>query len=223
MSLPAFIAFTGVDRVELIDGLQALSRRYPIEWGILVDDAQGDSPLFPNAATRTRLLKAGGLRWAAHVCGAQAKAIADAPSTATLELGGFQRIQVNHGFSGSTPAQIENAWRFGQMRGARTLLQCGDPYPEDSRVDWLYDVSFGKGLRPSTWPRLAKSAFCGYSGGISPQTVGDILARIDAPADTPYWIDMESGVRSDGWLDLAKCEAVCRAVYGADTHPKVPA
>jgi hypothetical protein len=29
-----------------------------------------------------------------------------------------------------------------------------------------------------------------------------------------YWIDMESGVRTGGWLDVAKCEAVCRAVYG---------
>jgi hypothetical protein len=25
---------------------------------------------------------------------------------------------------------------------------------------------------------------------------------------------MESGVRTDGAFDLAKCEAVCRAVYG---------
>jgi hypothetical protein len=44
--------------------------------------------------------------------------------------------------------------------------------------------------------------------------VADILARIAAPDGALYWIDMESGVRTDGVFDLAKCEAVCRAVYG---------
>ena len=214
MSLPAFIAFTGVDRTDLIPHLQALSARYPIEWGMLVDDAQSEKPLFPDRAARQQLLRAGGLRWAAHVCGAEARAIVDAPEDVTIDLAGFSRVQVNHGFHGSHESQIANTWRFGRTQGVRTLLQCGDPFPEDARVDWLYDVSFGKGLRPEGWPRLARQPFCGFSGGIGPDTVRDILDLIDAPTGTPYWIDMETGVRSDGWLDLAKCEAVCRAVYG---------
>ncbi len=213
MTPPAFIAFTGVDRVELLDGLQALSRRYPIEWGLLVDDAQAHKPLFPDAECRAALLRAGGLRFAAHVCGAPAQAIAGG-GAADLDLAGFQRVQVNHGFSGSTPAQIENAWRFGQRRGLRTVLQCGDPFPADSRVDWLYDVSFGKGITPATWPALATEPFCGYSGGLGPDTVARALQAIAAPPDAVYWIDMETAVRTGGWLDLAKCEAVCRAVYG---------
>ena len=28
------------------------------------------------------------------------------------------------------------------------------------------------------------------------------------------WVESESGVRTDGAFDLAKCETVCRAVYG---------
>ena len=32
-------------------------------------------------------------------------------------------------------------------------------------------------------------------------------------AETDYWIDMESGVRTDGLFDLEKCERVCRLVY----------
>jgi phosphoribosylanthranilate isomerase len=95
------------------------------------------------------------------------------------------------------------------------VLQCWDPFPNDLRVDWLFDVSFGTGQRPTSWPVLpVDGAFCGYSGGIGPANVAEILATVAAPAGAQYWIDMESGVRTDGWFDLAKCEAVCRAVFG---------
>lgn len=214
MTPPAFIAFTGVDRLDLLDGLQALSRRYPIEWGMLVDDEQVHKPLFPNAECRSALLRAGGLRWAAHVCGTPAKTIAGS-GRASIDLAGFQRVQVNHGFTGSSPEQVDNTSRFARSRGIRAVLQCGGPFSSDTRVDWLYDVSFGKGIAPSSWPALIDGPFCGYSGGLGPATVAEVLAKIDAPADSAYWIDMESAVRSDGWLDLAKCDAVCRAVYGA--------
>jgi hypothetical protein len=215
MQTPAFIAFTGVDTIDALTGMQALSTRYPIEWGILIDDAQSHKPLFPDAATRGQMLRAGALRWAAHVCGDEARTIVNTPLASRLDLSGFQRVQLNHSFTGSTPQHIENAHRFGQLRGVRTLLQCADPFPEDVRVDWLYDVSFGEGVKPKTWPRLPQSpAFCGYSGGIGPATVTDILGHINAPEGAQYWIDMESGIRTDGWLDLTKCEAVCRAVFG---------
>lgn len=85
----------------------------------------------------------------------------------------------------------------------------------DCRVDWLFDTSFGKGSRPSAWPMLPIAGpFCGFSGGLNPDNVRDTIERIAAPPGALYWIDMESGVRTDGWLDVSKCEAVCRAVYG---------
>lgn len=218
MQPPSFIAFTGVDRLELLPGLKALSARYPIEWGVLVDPAQeGDSALFPTEQIRDALLAERDLRWAAHVCGDAAKAIAASPLTAPLPLAGIQRVQVNHSFKGSTPAQIAAARDYGRRLGVRAVLQCSGAFPlNQTGVDWLYDVSFGTGARPDRWPTPppAEGPFCGYSGGIGPGTVTDILARIAAPAGALYWIDMESGVRSGGAFDLAKCEAVCRAVYG---------
>ena len=212
--LPAFIAFTGVDDPTLIQGMQALSSRYPIEWGILVDDAQTENALFPTEPKRAEMLASPGLRWAAHVCGEQARRIANEPDTATVSLSGFQRVQVNHSFSGSSSEQIANTVRFGRARGIRTLLQCSTGFPDDSRLDWLFDVSFGTGVKPGTWPALPPSGpFCGYSGGIGPANAAAVVAAIDAPEGAQFWIDMESGVRTDDRLDLAKCEAVCRAVY----------
>jgi hypothetical protein len=212
---PAFIAFTGVDRLDVSDALIALSARYPIEWGILVDDARGGEALFPDMKTRARLLRCGPLRWAAHVCGPQAKAIAGTGQLGPLNLAGFQRVQVNHSFSGSDDTHVANSTTFARRCGMRPVLQCPGIFPADLRVDWLFDTSFGKGTRPGSWPALpASGPFCGFSGGLNPENVREILERIAAPAGTLYWIDMESGVRSDGWLDVTKCEAVCRAVYG---------
>lgn len=218
MQPPAFIAFTGVDRLSLLPGLKALSARYPIEWGVLVDGAQeGESALFPDQAVRDALLAERDLRWAAHVCGDAARAIVADPMTAPPAPDGVQRVQVNHSFKGSTPAQAGAARDYGRRLGVRTVLQCSAAFPlGQSGVDWLYDVSFGAGMRPDRWPLPppAEGPFCGYSGGIGPGTVREVLACVAAPAGALYWIDMESGVRTDGLLDLAKCEAVCRAVYG---------
>jgi len=213
---PAFIAFTGVDSADLIEGMQALSRRYPIEWGILLDPAKSGDMLFPDDETVARILAVPGLRFAAHVCGEQARLIADDPASAELPLAGFQRVQVNHGFSGSSPEQVANVIRFGRTRGLRAMLQCLGAFPADTGLDWLFDTSFGTGKAPDQWPALppASGPFCGYSGGIRPENVAQILDAIAAPAGSQYWIDMESGVRSDGRFDLGRCEQVCRAVYG---------
>lgn len=215
MQPPSFIAFTGVDRLDVLPGMRRLSTRYPIEWGVLVDPHQEDKPLFPDTATRAALLAEPGLRWAAHICGAGARDIVAAPRETAVAVTGVQRVQVNHSFQGSTSEQIAAARDYGRRLGVRTVLQCASAFPAETGVDWLYDVSFGTGVKPDRWPALPPAGpFCGYSGGIGPSTVRDILTRIAAPDGALYWIDMESGVRTDGVFDLAKCEAVCRAVYG---------
>jgi hypothetical protein len=212
---PAYIAFTGVDRMEIREALQALSSRYPIEWGILIDDSRSGSALFPDGPVRERLLSGSALRWAAHVCGEQAKLIAHSPHRARITLAGYQRVQINHSCHGSADFNIANSCLFGRHAGVRTVLQCSGPFPRDMRVDWLFDTSFGRGSMPRVWPSLPSNGpFCGYSGGLGPENVREALEKIAAPADALYWIDMESGVRTDGWLDVGKCEAVCRAVYG---------
>lgn len=212
---PTFIAFTGVDSVELISGMKALSKYFPIEWGILVDDAKEDDILFANQDVRSNLLSAGGMRFAAHVCGEQARLIANDPAQATIDLSGFQRMQVNHAFTGSSADQIENTVVYGRAQAVRSMLQTLTEFPGDARLDWLYDTSFGTGKAPSAWPALpVRGAFCGYSGGINAGNVVAVLDAINAPEGAQFWIDMESGVREDGKFSLAKCEAVCRAVFG---------
>lgn len=212
---PIFTAFTGVDRADLIPEMQTLSRVYPIEWGLLIDPDKPEDSLFANERLVDAARTAGDLRLAVHVCGALAREIATDPLRARFDPTGFQRVQVNHSFEGSSPAAIAATRLYGRRFGVRAVLQTRDVFPAEDGVDWLYDVSFGVGVRPTTWPSLPDSGpFCGFSGGLGPATVEAALAAIAAPAGSIYWIDMESQIRTDGLLDLDKCRAVCRAVYG---------
>jgi phosphoribosylanthranilate isomerase len=97
----------------------------------------------------------------------------------------------------------------------RAVLQCQGAFPPDAGVDWLFDVSFGTGAAAREWPPLADSQpFCGYAGGLGPDNVHARLARAPVAPGVRYWIDMESGVRTEGQFDTAKCAAVCEAVFG---------
>lgn len=210
---PSFVTFTGVDDSTLLPGMLALSARYPVEWGVLLDAAQEGAPLFPLEAAR-KAFQGAPLRLSAHICGAAARAIVEGRDPG-LNLSGYGRIQVNHSRSGSSEREIRNSQLFAARSGVRAALQCQGEFPDDVRVDWLYDVSFGTGQQPGAWPAIgARQAFCGYSGGLNPDNVASVLARLPLTANTAYWIDMESGVRTGNRFDLDKCEAVCRAVFG---------
>ncbi len=211
---PAFVTFTGIDDVALVKGMTELSHRYPVEWGVLVDREQAGSPLFPTAQQIDRF-RAAGVRLCAHICGTYAQQIARGQSP-DLNLAGFSRIQVNHGRDGANERVVSAVGRYAAKQGVRGVLQCNGPFPEsETAVDWLYDVSFGEGVRPTSFPPIrSQHPFCGISGGIGPGNVAQLIAeRIDVAGDFDYWIDMESGVRTGGTFDLVKCRAVCEAVY----------
>jgi hypothetical protein len=210
---PAYITFTGVDDPGLLEGMRALSALYPVEWGVLIDSAQEGAPLFPAQAVRVQLQRAG-LRLSAHVCGDAARAIVEGREP-NLALDGFARVQINHGRAGSGEDAIVHSQRYAARHGVRAALQCQDQFPDDERVDWLYDVSFGTGVRPTRWPGItSQRGFCGFSGGLGPDTVVPVLSALEIAPAAAYWIDMESGVRSEGRFDLSKCAAVCRTVFG---------
>lgn len=211
---PAFVTFTGIDDAALVKGMRELGRRYPVEWGVLIDPHRKGSPLFPDARVVDAFRRCG-VRLCAHICGELARRIA-AGTSPSLNLAGFSRIQINHGRSGASHVVVRAVSRYAARHGVRGVLQCNGPFPSASLgVDWLYDVSFGEGVQPANYPPIRNdSPFCGVSGGIGPDTVGPLLRnRLDVADGVAYWIDMESGVRTQGAFDLEKCEAVCRTVY----------
>lgn len=212
---PAFVTFTGIDDSALVKGMSELSQRYPVEWGVLIDRDKKGVPLFPNARQIDKF-RACGVRLCAHICGEIAQDIVR-DKNPSINLAGFSRIQINHGREGATPGVVRAVSRFAARHGVRGVLQCSGKFPvKETSVDWLYDVSFGEAVRPTSFPAIcSEHPFCGVSGGIAPTNVETLLATKIANKDNRlFWIDMESGVRSNGSFDLKKCEAVCHSVYG---------
>ena len=79
----------------------------------------------------------------------------------------------------------------------------------DLSIAALYDLSHGGGVLPEEWCHpLAKTAIpCGFAGGLSPENVaGQIEKILPVMGETPFWIDAETHLRSDGdrQFDLGK-------------------
>ena len=216
--LPDFMTFTGIDAWTDLDRVEDLSRRYPIEWGILFSPKrQGVDPRYPSlfhAGLITHQI--GNLHLAAHLCGGHARDVLEKGRCSTLTPWidcVFGRFQINT----SDPADPHRVAEFADNHGGTGILQCQGLFPNTCEVDWLQDGSGGRGVHPDGWLSPEEGGpFVGYAGGLGPDTIATALPAIQAtiPPNTPYWIDMESGIRTDDRLDLDKCEAVCRAVYG---------
>jgi len=207
-NLPDFITFTGADDKTDIGGMLDLSRHYPIEWGILFSPKrQGEDPRYPGEDTVRRIVSAA-VPVAAHLCGRHSGDVmkGNVPLLSQpLEM--FGRIQVN-----SRKPRAERIAVFQRKMGIPCIAQArGEAFPEERNINWLFDTSGGRGEAPFVWPAYP-GRMVGYAGGLGPETVLGALEAIDAQGS--YWIDMESGVRTDDWFDLDLCEKVCRSVFG---------
>ena len=70
---------------------------------------------------------------------------------------------------------------------------------------WMFDVSGGRGVLPEEWIKPKNGSYAGFAGGLNPDNVCDQLKKINKiNGKNPYWIDVESGVRTDDKFDLGK-------------------
>ena len=204
---PAFVTFTGVDNWTSLSGMAALARKYPIEWGILFSpDRQGVDPRYPPIA-RVQGFLSSDLTFSAHLCGRHsADIMSKGQVMPPVDFAMFHRVHVNHGEP--APGKIS---AFASWWGTRCAAQPrGEMFPDDDRVDWLYDASGGRGIVPERLPPYPGRRV-GYAGGIRPDNVARTVKQVAATG--PYWLDMETGVRTNDRFDLSLCERVCRAVY----------
>lgn len=204
---PIWITFTGLDARTDMDRVEDLTKRYAIEWGILFGGRLGKNRYPPRSVVDEAIRR--GLPLAMHLCKSFA---ADAnEGTPPIDYAGFSRIQVNRAagqYDINALARLAKSTLLPVIAQHRT-----DSFPQSPPgVFWLQDSSGGRGQLPSYWAKpFRPEQIVGYAGGLNPENVVDAVRHM--PAKT-FWIDMETGVRTDDWLDLDKCEAVCRAVYG---------
>lgn len=229
MRKPEFITFTGIDDATDLIAASALAREFPVEYGILFSpERQGQNRRYPGwgSVDNILMLAAPRSRYSAHLCGGHSRQLLATAST-TMDSwirDHFARVQINTAYAGIDTAAIAE---WAETVQAQPILQCRGAFPDEEDVSWLFDSSGGRGVVPASWPTApplvhdpaipAPPRLVGYAGGISPKNITEVLPAIAAAAgDNPYWIDMESGVRDEqDRFDLAKCRAVCEAVYGA--------
>lgn len=88
------------------------------------------------------------------------------------------------------------------------------------QTEALFDRSCGRGMRPDgEWPWAFPKTRCGYAGGLSLENLEVQISKIsERSAGKPFWIDMESSLRTMGLFDLDKAEAVLKLVRSVTGH-----
>lgn len=219
------VTITGADDSVSPTALSVLSKAYPfVEWGILRSATRAGEPRYPTASWRdafAAIIVRHDLRASLHLCGTLAHELARGHQSIPLyERIPYQRLQLNLG----SYAQPVRAAAFPDVvaefaAGRDVIFQLGASglaFFEAYCVDHgnglpLFDDSGGRGATPGAWStpfaREGATRYVphGYAGGLSPETLPRELPRIaEAAGDTPFWIDMETGVRTGDRLDLSK-------------------
>ena len=220
------ITFTGVDDDTDFKRLVSIQQRYPkVEFGVLVSRKWIENGKRYLSPFKARELRGLGLRLSAHLCGSIARDV--------LHMGGFSntddfseiidmfsRVQLN--ISNYDELESLNPYFLPghlqeiiiqQAFDHNTFMLCR--IASGDCISILLDESGGKGIdTPINMPSYLQNVHVGFAGGINPDNV---VAKVSEITSLPYvnrfWIDMESGVRTDDRFDLDKVEQVCELVY----------
>lgn len=229
------VTFTGADDNTPVREILHLSEHHSfVEWGILFP-AKGKGR-FPSVEWIAELVGLAALspfevKLAAHLCEPWVQMVLDGSATIRDLIGtAFGRVQLNtHGVNFPVSAlaisQIlsdhrEVILQLDRVTGEKIQQKLADLNGADQReiilqVAGLHDLSHGAGVVPHEWLKpVHRLKWTGYAGGLGPHNLREQLPLIAAAAgDGPYWIDMETHVRSDGRFDLGKvreCIAIAK-------------
>lgn len=211
------IGFCGLDdaAVELEEVIR-LTRRCPrIEWGLLCHPDKAGQPRYPSEAFVMRLVNDGNLPLAAHLCGRYAADVFCGRFDFIRRLCGVRRIQLNINSANALVVDPRGACiAFATFPSIEWIIQ----YNDDTALLWtrvlgmgpfanvsvLHDRSCGKGEYTGDFAVPSHGVSVGYAGGLGPETVEHACSTLDERG-VPFWIDMESAIRTNDELDLSKC------------------
>lgn len=238
MRTKTLVTFTGVDEKTDIGRLCDLQKRYPLaEFGVLYSRTKsGKNKRYPAPGLLDELTGRG-LNLALHVCGSQVNEIAreggvtrhekiDYPVyhyTKGPDAPLFQRIQLNGLPDIHQRQSLQTEDFLSAPEGVEVILQSNSAgrHPETEithligAFSVLVDLSRGRGVEsPFELYRPGRPGLrVGYAGGINPENVMKKTAELDAIGARDYWIDMETGIRTDDWFDLDKVEEVLKKIF----------
>lgn len=133
----------------------------------------------------------------------------------------FDRVQLNVANRKNNPEYVEKpqqSWLevIIQQKNVDNLTlyqNTIEKYPEYDRFSTLLDASGGLGI-DTPIQILETPRKVGYAGGFNPDNVGEKLRYLlENVKQGEFWIDMETGVRTQDWFDLHKVEWVLEICY----------
>ena len=211
------ITFTGIDGKTDIGILQKIQQLYPFaEFGVLVSKNWRENgnryfnPSFLKAILNSEL------NLSAHLCGSIARSAISGDIMPFIEWTNgcaniFDRCQINISKNEENPKCFEPDETIKQLFDEIILQQpsadnCNlylESHKKNDQITVLLDASGGEGI--DTPIKVLSGDKIGYAGGINPDNVADKLSFLLQNENvSDFWIDMESGVRTDDWFDIDK-------------------
>lgn len=205
-----------VDPTELVK----LSEQYPfVEWAILFTATAMGKDRYPTLGWRNSLIGATmdtkthvGL--AAHICGSFVDERLRSKEYLTTEIEMFyRRVQFNR-FNHENLGQV---LEYSDKSSSPVILPCStktkpllDLITDKSRLQVLFDNSGGRGVFINEFPDPPKDFhLCGYAGGVDENNIESVLAQLGVKfGSKPFWVDLESGARTNDKFDLAKVKRI---------------
>ena len=212
------VSFSGIDAQAKVADIKKLYDKYPfIEFTFLYSQQtnQKGQGRYPRPVILKGYKKAG-VPMALHLCGKIAHDLVRNGDWSIIykELDGymdlFDRIQINvpitNKFSKEISFPNDKQIIIQLHEGTEKLFEC---YKNADNVVGLQDSSGGRGVLETEWQYPETNPF-GYAGGISPENVVETVKSITEICETDFWIDMETGIRTNDKFDIKKCEEVCK-------------
>lgn len=225
------VSLTGPDDKTDIGELARLAERFPfVEWALLYVPHNEGAPRNPTRAWREAFFNADMQGSSAvHLCGSLAfNELLTGSLPADILRADRLQLNVNARRREFSDQQVLDIYHRSLTLGPDIILQRHADTADlidrflaeltagqSERVHVLLDESKGTGLAPASWqrPGSLEGVYCGFAGGVAPHNVGvtlHMLRAIHAP-DEPWWVDMESGIRTENEFDMAKALAVLEA------------
>ncbi|MBQ7850576.1 MAG: hypothetical protein IJ343_12680 [Clostridia bacterium] len=226
MNMLRRVSFSGIDQWTKPQELQAIYQRWPfVEFVYLLTDNRKAGNRYPLPV----ILKAYrrlGLPMALHVCGKLAHDLVRTGDWSEINgmLGDsmalFDRIQLN------VIRTVHFSRELTFPEGKQIIIQLHEGteaffehYCDHPQVQGFQDGSGGRGIECREWME-PMTEFFGYAGGIGPENAVEAVRAINKVCYVPFWIDMESSIRTNDKFDVKRCQQVLEALEQAGLTPE---
>lgn len=226
--------FTGVDGKTDLNRIIKLHEKYQfLEFGVLYTNSPDDKDeryMSPSIAERVvEYLSWSGVYTALHICGRAVDDFLSGENNVLSAASKARRIQLNFKADKCefSPAAINkiimarSPTKIITQHFPSNFSLYQDITAENHQI--LHDLSAGRGIATEFWQKPFPDKPTGYAGGLGPNNIANEIGKISTiSGDQNCWIDMESGVRKNGYFSLDLCEEVAKIVapYMTDDYKK---